>query len=207
MNLLFKKIKSHLPFINLLGGVKCKGVNKLSLLKSLHVRGTNNVIEAYSRLPKDVQIYIYGSNNHLVIENNVTFKKGVIWFEDNDCEMAIGEGTTIEEAHLAVAEDNSKLIIGLDCMISSNVRISTTDSHSIIDLTTGKRTNCAKDIVIGNHTWIAYNVSVNKGCTIGNNSIVAGNSVVTKSIPSNVVAAGIPAKVIKQNVTWDRKRL
>ena len=167
----------------------------------------NNTIEVYSHLPKNVHIYIYGNNNHLVIGRNVTLKKGIIWFEDNNCEISIGEGTTIENAHLAVAEDNSQLKIGRDCMISSSVRISVTDSHSIIDLSTGKRTNYAKDVFVGNHVWLAYNVSINKGCLIGDNSVVAGNSVVTKNIPGNVVAAGVPAKVVKQNVTWDRKRL
>lgn len=187
--------------------MKCIGVRKLSLLRCLHVRGTNNIIEMHSRLSKDVQIYIYGNNNHLVIGHNVTFKKGVVWFEDNNCQINIGEGTTIEDAQLAVAEDNSNLAIGQDCMISSNVRISTTDSHSVIDLTTGKRTNYAKNIVIGNHVWIAYNVSINKGVTIGDNSIIAGNSVLTKNVPNNVVVAGVPAAIIKKDVTWNRNRI
>lgn len=207
MNAVFEKIIRRLPLLNLLGGVKCIGVSKFSLLRCLHVRGTNNIIEVHSHLSKDVQIYIYGNNNHLVIGNNVTFKKGIVWFEDNNCQIKIGEGTTIENAQLAAAEDNSKLSIGQDCMISSDVRISTTDSHSIIDMTTGNRTNHAKDIVIGNHVWIAYNVSINKGCTIGDNSIVAGNTVVTKDVPCNVVVAGIPAAIVKKNITWDRRRI
>lgn len=81
----------------------------------MHVRETNNIIEVHSHLSKDVQIYIYGNNNHLVIGNNVTFKKGIVWFEDNNCQIKIGEGTTIENAQLAVVEDNSKLSIGQDC--------------------------------------------------------------------------------------------
>ena len=173
----------------------------------MHVRGINNIIEVHSHLSKDIQIYIYGNNNHLVIGHNVTFKKGVVWFEDNNCQIKIGEGTTIENAQLAAAEDNSKLTIGQDCMISSNVRISTTDSHSIIDMTTGNRTNHAKDIFIGNHVWIAYNVSINKGSTIGDDSVVAGNTVVTKDVPCNVVVAGIPAVIVKKDITWDRKRI
>lgn len=207
MNAVFEKIIRRLPLLDLLGGVKCIGVSKLSLLRCLHVRGTNNIIEMHSRLSKDVQIYIYGNNNHLVIGHNVTFKKGVVWFEDNNCQINIGAGTTIEDARLAVAEDNSDLTIGQDCMISSDVRISTTDSHSVIDLTTGKRTNYAKDIFIGNHVWIAYNVSINKGVTIGNNSIIAGNSVLTKNVPNNVVVAGVPAAIIKKNVTWNRNSI
>lgn len=142
-----------------------------------------------------------------MIEKNVTFKKGIIWFEDNGCEMHIGEGTTIEQANLAVAENGRKLIIGKDCMVSSNVRIATTDSHSIIDLSSNQRTNKVADVVIGNHVWIAYNVSVNKGCYIDDNCVVAGNSVVTKNVPSYTIAAGIPATIVKEGVTWNRIRI
>lgn len=142
-----------------------------------------------------------------MIDENVTIKKGVIWFEDNGCTIKIGKGTTIENAQLAVAEDGSNLHIGSDCMLSSNIRIITTDSHSIVDLSTGLRTNKAADVIIEDHVWIAYNVSVNKGCHIGKNAVIAGNSVVTKDVPCNSIVAGIPAKIVKTNITWDSKRL
>lgn len=52
-------------------------------------------------------------------------------------------------------------------------------------------------ISIGNHVWIGMNVVVMRGVTIGDNTIIGANSVVTKNIPSNVIAAGNPIKVIK----------
>lgn len=55
-------------------------------------------------------------------------------------------------------------------------------------------------IVIGENCWIGRNVSIMKGVTIGDNSIIAANSVVTKSIPANCIAAGNPAKVVKTNI-------
>lgn len=61
MNIVFEKIIRRLPLLNLPWGGKCIGVSKLSLLRCLHVRGTNNIIEMHSRLSKDVQIYIYGN--------------------------------------------------------------------------------------------------------------------------------------------------
>lgn len=150
---------------------------------------------------------IYCSNHTLVIEEGVTFKKGQVWFEDHDCYIRIGKGTSIEDAHLTVAENGTKLAIGKDCMFSSKVRIATTDSHSIIDISTCKRTNPAKDVIIGNHVWIGYNVNINKGVTIAENSVIAGNSVVTKSVRANCIAAGIPAKEVKYDITWNRTRL
>lgn len=56
----------------------------------------------------------------------------------------------------------------------------------------------AANIVLKKGCWVAANVTILSGVTIGENSVVAAGSVVTKSIPSGVVAAGVPAKVIKQ---------
>lgn len=55
-------------------------------------------------------------------------------------------------------------------------------------------------IVIGSNCWIGQYVRIQKGVTIGDNSIIAANSVVTKSVPANCIAAGNPAKVVKTNI-------
>ena len=55
-------------------------------------------------------------------------------------------------------------------------------------------------VEIGENCWIGRNVSILKGVTIGDNSVIAANSVVTKSVPANCIAAGNPAKVVKTNI-------
>ena len=189
------------------GGNNYYGVSILRRFQNFTVLGSNNTIVAKSRLPKDVKIFIYGCNHKLTIEPEVTFKRGVIWFEDNGCEIHIGTGTTIEDAKLAVADDRTRITIGRDCMISSNVHVVSTDSHSIIDCTTRLRINHSRDVVIEDHVWLGYCANINKGVTIGKDSIVASHSVVTKNVPTNSIVAGIPAKVVKNNVTWDRERI
>jgi len=54
-------------------------------------------------------------------------------------------------------------------------------------------------IIIEKGSWIASHVVVTAGCTIGENSLIAANAVVVHDIPANVVAGGIPAKIINQN--------
>lgn len=54
-------------------------------------------------------------------------------------------------------------------------------------------------IVVGKGSWIASHVVVTAGCTIGENSLIAANAVVTDDIPANVIAGGIPAKIINKN--------
>lgn len=58
----------------------------------------------------------------------------------------------------------------------------------------------AKPIVIGNNVWIGSRARIIKGVTIGDNSIVAANSVVTKDVPANSIAAGNPAKIVKSDI-------
>jgi acetyltransferase-like isoleucine patch superfamily enzyme len=64
-----------------------------------------------------------------------------------------------------------------------------------------KRINYARDINIGKHVWIGAYVNILKGVTIGDNSIIGIRSIVTKNIPQNCIALGVPAKVIRENVT------
>ena len=54
-----------------------------------------------------------------------------------------------------------------------------------------------KDIIIGNDVWLGANSTIVAGITIGDGTVVAAGSVVTKDLPSYVIAGGIPAKPIK----------
>ena len=180
------------------------GISIFRRFCNFKIMGTNNTIVVKSHLPINVDIVIYGDNHKLIIEEDVVFKKGQIWFEDHDCEICIESGTTIEEAHLAVAENGTKILIGKDCMFSKGIHIATTDSHSVISLESGQRINPSQNIVIGNHVWLGYCVNINKGVVIEPDCIVASHSVVTKTIKSHSIAAGIPAKVVKSNITWNR---
>lgn len=72
------------------------------------------------------------------------------------------------------------------------------ENDSLPDTIVKDRPLSYKPVVIGNNVWIGELCSVLPGVTIGENSIIGANSVVTKSIPANSIAAGNPAKVIKQ---------
>ena len=56
----------------------------------------------------------------------------------------------------------------------------------------------AKPVTIGNDVWIGANCTILPGVTIGNNVVVAAGAVVTKDVPDNCVAGGVPAKIIKE---------
>ncbi|MBQ9901837.1 MAG: sugar O-acetyltransferase [Clostridia bacterium] len=60
-------------------------------------------------------------------------------------------------------------------------------------------------ITVGNNVWIGGNTVINPGVTIGDNTVIGSGSVVTKDIPSNVVAAGNPCRVIREITQKDRE--
>lgn len=73
------------------------------------------------------------------------------------------------------------------------------DTYCISDVRPSERDLISKgEIYIGENVWIGDGVVITPNVSIGNNTIVGANSVVTKSLPENVIAAGIPAKVIRQ---------
>ena len=82
------------------------------------------------------------------------------------------------------------------------------ENDSLPDTIVKDRPLSSKPVVIGNNVWIGELCSILPGVTIGENSIIGSNSVVTKSIPANSIAAGNPAKVIKQfnfnTKRWER---
>lgn len=174
----------------------------------LDIEGDNNTIEIKNgtRL-SNLTIYIRGNDHHLLIDENCIYKKGSICFEDTNCEIRIGKNTSVESAHLAVTEPDRKIIIGEDCMLADDVVFRTGDSHSIIDLEKKERINYAENIEIGNHVWVGANATLLKGVKVGDNSIIGTGALVTTSIPANSLAAGIPAKVLKNNVDWLRERI
>lgn len=93
---------------------------------------------------------------------------------------------------------NHKILIGKKVSISHNVRIYTeSDIAESVISGQSKRSRRYGDVLIGDNSWIGANVFINPGISIGNNVVIGANSVVTKNIPSGVVAAGCPARVIK----------
>lgn len=97
---------------------------------------------------------------------------------------------------------SNRISIGKGAAIARNVCIQDSDFHTVI-YADGTSNLPSAPVVIGNHVWIGVNATILKGVTIGDNAIIAAGAVVTKDIPPNCVAAGVPAKVIRNNVTWE----
>ena len=107
--------------------------------------------------------------------------------------ISIGNHTHLgENVHL---RGGGKILIGDWCQIANNTII-VTSGHPIDG---GKYygRSVFNDIQIGNNVWIGSGVIILPGVTVGENSVIAAGSVVTKDVQSNILAGGVPAKKIR----------
>ena len=92
--------------------------------------------------------------------------------------------------------DDYTVTIGDNVLIAPNVTISVT-GHPVHHELRKAGEMFSFPVTIGNNVWIGSNVVINPGITIGDNSVIGAGSVVTKDIPPDVVAVGVPCKVIR----------
>jgi len=185
----------------------CKGkVGKKSILE---FKGSNNTIFIEDGADITNTVLRIRGNNSIIYVGRRSKICGKIDIQGDDSLIAIGENNTFtaNTSRIFAQEDNSRIIIGNDCLIGE-VTMRTSDSHSIIDIESTKRINFAEDILIGNKVWIAQDVLILKGVKIINNVVVGARALVSKSLlEENCVFAGTPAKKVRSNVQWLKERI
>lgn len=123
--------------------------------------------------------------------------------------MQIGEGTTfIDPRNTVIDETRPWMIsIGQTCCITPGVTILTHDyGWGVIKAKYGDVIGSCEKVTIGDNVYIGMNSTVRGGVIIGSNVIIGANSMVTHDIPSNVVVAGNPARVIRSIEDYYEKR-
>lgn len=182
--------------------------NAIILSTKITFIGHNNTIMIGDNCHiSDFNIFIQGNNNRVEILNDCVLKGSEFWFEDNFNVIKVGKGSTFEIKTQLACIEGCSITIGDDCMFSSNIAVCTGDSHSIINML-GKRINPSMDINIGNKVWVGSCVKIMKGANIPNHTIIGTGSLVNKKFEKEqTIIAGFPAKVIKENIDWNRKRL
>lgn len=110
-------------------------------------------------------------------------------------DVLIGDGTLVGMSNVLIGP----VTVGNDVIMAQNIVVSGLN-HAYEDISQpiSKQPVRTSPIVIEDECWIAANVVIVAGVTIGKHSVVAAGSVVTKNIPPYSVAAGNPAKVIRQ---------
>lgn len=114
--------------------------------------------------------------------------------------VTIGDLSYVNEAIISASREG-RVWIGRRCAIGYRVSIKAV-THDLSDPCPdeeGKVKTVAADIRIGDCCWIGDNVFIREGVELGNNVIVAANSVVTRSFPANVILGGAPARILRRS--------
>ncbi|MDY0016256.1 MAG: acyltransferase [Candidatus Delongbacteria bacterium] len=121
-------------------------------------------------------------------------RKCVVTTLRKNSEVIIGDNSGFSGTVIAAA---GSIKIGNNVLCGANTTITDYDWHG---LEPDKRHQPAdpKPVVIEDNVWLGLNSVVLKGVTIGRNSVIGANSIVTRDIPANVIAAGNPCKVIRE---------
>ncbi|MET0557946.1 MAG: acyltransferase [Solirubrobacterales bacterium] len=134
----------------------------------------------------------------------------------------IGDGTKIR-CHEGSVEIGAKTVMGQECTISAYQRVRIGEQcviadramfidfdHGVVEVERPIRLQgiYKRDVEVGSNVWIGYGACILRGVSVGDNSIVGTNAVVTKDVPANAVVAGAPARVIRmreapKELRWD----
>lgn len=119
---------------------------------------------------------------------------GIILYGDG--RIILGERSFINRHSIISSSVGCELVIGKNCAIGPYVMMST--ASTLADQDFGKNKMIATgNVRVDDDCWIGTNVFIKQGVSIGENSVIGANSVITKDIPPHTIAAGAPAKAIR----------
>lgn len=191
----------------------------------------NKIFFSGNPITENISILFRGSNNTLIIEEGARLRRLSVRFDQdngtlrigkNDGKVApfqaiirIGQDATVNVGKNVSATnpvqisavEGTTVSLGDDVMIAGDVKLRGDDGHPIFDVRTNKRVNTAKNITIGNHVWLGLESILLGGASLGEGSVVGARAVVTKPFPNNCIVAGVPAKIVRRNIAWERPHL
>lgn len=179
----FFKIKAKLYGVQCSGKVTCYGKCDLTKAPFSRIIIGNNVV--------------FISDSYRATASSIFAPVKIQTFSKTSC-IEVGDNVGLNGTSIVA---RSKMIrIGFGTMIAPNVTIMDSDFHALWppeDRAHNPANERDKDVIIGSNVWIGARSVILKGSIIGENSIIGAGSVVNSEIPKNVIAAGVPAKVIK----------
>lgn len=198
----------------------------------ISVSGKNNHIQLGSGTARNINILISGTGNELTIGNNSKIREINIQIIGNNCRVHladdiqvveqldiynhyqskstsinIGKGTSFFRSKIYNYDNDSRIIIGDDCMFGYNTVLYNSDGHAILQ--NGSIINKAREIKLGNHVWLGENAQILKNASVGHGCIVGRGAMVTKTFyeVQNAILVGIPARIQKTDIEWTRSSI
>lgn len=99
--------------------------------------------------------------------------------------------------------DGGGITIGNNVLFGPRVSVYTTN-HALDPIDRALGACIAKPVTIGDNVWVGGGVTINPGVTIGEGSVIGSGSIITKDVPPNTIAAGVPARILREITPEDR---
>lgn len=164
---------------------------------TISVHDTLMLGKTYKRMGYLPSIFKMENDSTLHVKGSFSIYSGFRISINKGANVELGSGYINYGVNIACFD---KIKLGDGVVISENVTIRDSDNHQIVS---NPEYAMTQPITIGNHVWIGMNATILKGVTIGDGSIIAAGAVVTRDVPAGCLAAGMPAKVIKEHVEWN----
>ena len=117
-----------------------------------------------------------------------------------------GEGGSAVGCSMEIEGTGQGIVIGDDALISAGVWIRNHDMHAIHDLMSGQRIgHDPVNTILERHVWLGQDVLLHGVSRIGMGSIIGARALVKGTVPRFVAAAGVPARVLREGVSWGRE--
>jgi acetyltransferase-like isoleucine patch superfamily enzyme len=187
MSLLFRRLLSRLTSINR----NCAIVIRRFWLRC---RLGSSAVAADASIATGVRISVT-DGARLRLANRVDIDRNATLIAKYG-KLEIGPGTYVGTGSVLVARE--EVIIGRDGLIAEYVTIRDQDHAYTGTAPTADSGYTTGPVRIGDNVWIGAKATITRGVRIGDNAVIGANSVVTGDIPANTVAAGCPARVIRQ---------
>jgi acetyltransferase-like isoleucine patch superfamily enzyme len=132
----------------------------------------------------------------------------------NDCKVRAHEGEIRIGAKTVLGQECTissyqHVSIGRECILADRVMLIDFD-HGAVDVERPIRQQgiYKRDVRVGHNVWIGYGACLLRGVSVGDNAVIGTSAVVTKDVPANAVAAGVPARVVRmrdapQTMRWE----
>lgn len=211
LNLCFSRLKADIRSEIAFNKVKVKGKgNRLEAYRAkvshctFKLEGEKNRVECQGLLKK-AEIHIKGDNNRIIISDGGEIRNIKLWIKGHENEIRIGRNVIFNGGRIVCAGYKNEVTIDEDCMFAERIEIWASDTHPIYK--DGRIINPSQPIYIGSHVWVGTNVTILKGSTLNDGCIIGMGSLVKGEVPARVIYAGNPAKVLKEDVEWDKSTI
>lgn len=169
--------------------------------------GNNSLIEVFEPYSLDGSRFALRNNDHFVIKKS---RGNISVIGGESAKLFIDENCTLQNTKIFMNDEKGVSVkIGKDCMFSYDIAIWASDTHQILDNKSNEIINFSSSgIEIGNHVWCGTRCVILKDVKISDNTVVGAGSIVTSKFDrGNIIIAGNPAHIIKNNIIWKREGL